>query len=125
MATIDAPQDTTRTFDVSLKERLNSLSQPQSLHGQDIFPLYRPPSKYTGELFGVEYLFWQSGIVLKTQGEELDKRIDEGFEDIDDWEDLNYSTLHDHSTVACPVEESDSDEDETEVSFLASYILPH
>ena len=65
-----------------------------------------------GELFGVDYLFQQSGIVLNTQGEELDKQIDEGFEDIDDREDLNYSTLHDP-------------EDETEVSFLASYILPH
>lgn len=72
-------------------------------------------------MFGVEYLFRQSGIVLNTQGEELDKQIDEGFEDIDDQEDLNYSTLHDpedDSTVACPVEESDSDEeDETEVQF--------
>ena len=89
-----------------------------------MLPLYRPPSKYTGELFGVEYLFRQSGIVLNTQGDELDKQIDEGFEDIDDTEDLDYTALdpEDHHTAACLVE-SDSEEDETEVYIQECIIL--
>ena len=84
-----------------------------------MLPLYRPPLKYTGELFGVEYLFRQSGIVINTQGEELDQQIDEGFEDIDDREDLSYTVAPDPEdyntqTAACLLE-SDSEEDETEV----------
>ena len=81
-----------------------------------MFPLYRPPSKYTGELFGVEYLFRQSGIVLNMQGEELDKQIDEGFEEIDIQDDLIYAAPLDpeeHDTAACPMDDSD---EETEVS---------
>jgi hypothetical protein len=84
--------------------------------------LYQPPSKYTGELFGVEYLFQQSGIVLNTQGEELDKQIDEGFVDIDDHEDLIYTAppdTEDNNTAACLLE-SDSGEDETEEESSAS-----
>ena len=111
LAAIDAPQQSMRTFDVHLQERLNSLSR--TLHGQAMLPLYQPPSKYTGELFGVEYLFRQSGIVLNTQGEELDRQIDEGFVDVDDREDLIYAALPDseeYNTAACP-SESDSEED--------------
>ena len=97
-AAIDTPRDTLRTFDVRLQEKLNSISQ--SLHGKDMLPLFQPPSKYTGELFGVEYLFNQSGDVLTTHGEELDREIDERFEDVtDDREDLEYSASLD--TYAC------------------------
>jgi hypothetical protein len=87
-----------------------------------MLPLYQPPSKYTGEIFGVEYLFRQSGIVLNTQGEELDKQIDEGFEDIDDHEDFVYTAppdTEDNNTAACLLE-SDSGEDETEEESSAS-----
>lgn len=44
-------------------------------------------SEYTGELFGVEYLYSQSGYTLSPKEEELDKEIDEGFDDMSE-EDL-------------------------------------
>ena len=122
LAAIDAPRETTRTFNVRLQERVNSLSQ--CLHGREMLPLYQPPSKYTGEIFGVEYLFRQSGIVLNTQGEELDKQIDEGFEDIDDHEDFVYTAppdTEDNNTAACLLE-SDSGEDETEVRIAKQHL---
>ena len=122
LAAIDAPRETTRTFNVRLQERVNSLSQ--CLHGREMLPLYQLPSKYTGEIFGVEYLFRQSGIVLNTRGEELDKQIDEGFEDIDDHEDLVYTAppdTEDNNTAACLLE-SDSGEDETEVRIAKQHL---
>ena len=110
---VNAPTYSTRTFDICLQDKLNSLSK--SLHGQAMFPLYRPPSRYTGELFGVEYLFQQSGIVLNTQGEELDKQIDEGFGEMTDEENLfDFAATLDsesHETAASPVERSDLDEE--------------
>ena len=39
-------------------------------------------SEYTGELFGVEYLYSQSGYALSPKEDELDKEIDEGFGDV-------------------------------------------
>lgn len=66
---------------------------------------------------------------MNTQGEEVDKQIDEGFQDIDDCEDLNYTPapdIEDHNTVACPVDESESDEeDETEVYVHVMYFSNH
>ena len=47
-----------------------------------MFPLYQPPAQYTWELFGVEYLYVQSGLRLCPR-EDLDREIDEGFEDVE------------------------------------------
>ena len=52
------------------------------------------------------YLF----IVLNIQGEELDQQIDEGFEDVDDREELDYIRPEDHQAAASLVE-SDSEEE--------------
>lgn len=62
--------------------RVNALSE--TVHGTPLLPLYRPPSQYTGEAFGVEYLYRQSGTVFKPR--DLDKEIDEGFEDLEEAE---------------------------------------
>ena len=48
-----------------------------------MFPLYQPPSKYTWELFGVEYLYKQSNLAFAPT-KDLDSEIDKGFEDVTD-----------------------------------------
>ena len=102
------------TFDTRLKDKVNALSQ--SIHGKAAFPLYNPPSQYTGELFGVEYLYDQAGFQLYTTEENLDKDIDEGFKDVED-EDAPIGSippfLDDPESVSiAPPEESDDEEEE-------------
>ena len=43
------------------------------------FTSHQLPSKYTGELVGVEYLYQQNWGTFATKSEDLDKEIDEGF----------------------------------------------
>ena len=107
-------KESLRTFDTRLKDKVNALSQ--SIHGKAAFPLYNPPSQYTGELFGVEYLYDQAGFQLYTTEENLDKDIDEGFEDVED-EDAPIGSippfLDDPESVSiAPPEESDNEEEE-------------
>ena len=80
LAAIDSPPNSLRTFDASLQDKVNALSQ--SILEKLVFPNYRLPAKYTGELFGVEYLYHQSGITFDP-GDDLDTQIDEGFVDLD------------------------------------------
>lgn len=47
-----------------------------------MFPTYQPPSPYTGELYGIEYLLGQSGVSLSPQ--DVDQEIDEGFEEMEE-----------------------------------------
>ena len=81
MSAMSAPKSNLRTFDSRLQAQVNALSQ--SIHRKDIVQLYRPPSQYTEELFGVEYLFHQSGALLQTTGEDLEHQIEEGLSNID------------------------------------------
>ena len=39
---------------------------------------------YTGKLFGVEYLYDQAGLRLNSSEDNLDREIDEGFEDVEE-----------------------------------------
>ena len=80
LAAVDSPPNSLRTFDVRLQDKVNALSQ--SILEKPVFPNYRPPAKYTGELFGVEYLYHQSGITFDP-GDDLNAQIDEGFVDLD------------------------------------------
>ena len=68
-----------RTFDLRLQEKVNSLGQ--TVLGQPVLPLYRPPAQYTGECFGVEYLYRQLCLELVSNPDDLSRDIDEGFED--------------------------------------------
>ena len=61
---------------VSLRQ-VNKLST--SVPGTPTFTSRQLPSKYTGELVGVEYLYQQSWGTFATKSEDLDKEIDEGF----------------------------------------------
>lgn len=110
-------EPTLRTFDTRLQSKVKALSQ--SINGRDILPLYQPPAKYTGELFGVEYLYNQCGTTFSPTDEEIDTQIDEGFEDIGDEYDHIASLEVDDGdpTLAPPLDESDSSEDGEEVGF--------
>ena len=59
-----------------------------------MFPNFQPPAKYTGEAFGILYLYRQSGRSLICKDEDLYQLIDEGFEDFTE-EDSN-------STITVP-----------------------
>ena len=71
-----------RSFDVCLIDKVNGLSQ--TLHGKSVVPKYIAPSVYTGELFGVEYLYDQPRLRLNSSEDNLDREIDKGFEDVED-----------------------------------------
>ena len=90
--------------------RLNALSE--AIHGTPMLPLYRPPSIYTGEAFGVEYLYQQSGKVFKPG--DLDKEIDEGFGDMDEADEFSLRLdVSDDPTIAV-APPSDGDNEETD-----------
>ena len=73
--------ETLRTFNSRLQSRVNQLNQ--SVFGEVVFSCYQPPSKYTGEQFGVRYLYHQTGRSFTSTGDQLDVQIDEGFADVD------------------------------------------
>ena len=114
-AAIQSSQDDAlRTFDIRLQDKVNTLSL--AIHRKAVFPLYTPPSRYTGELFGVEYLYDQAGLQMCPTEETIDKDIDEGFEDAEEDEFPSgvfpaFFDDVDDMTVASP-EESDEDEEE-------------
>ena len=80
-AALQHPHQTLHTFDIALQDRVNTLSR--SVMGTDVFPQYRPPAKYTGELYGVEYLYRQNGVKFDDIYDD-DKEIDDGFFDIEE-----------------------------------------
>ena len=70
-------------------------------------------SEYTGELFGVEYLYSQSGYTLSPKEEELDKEIDEGFGDVSEEDTVSQTTLmaSESDITVAPPDDSNSDSD--------------
>ena len=105
-----------RSFDVRLIDKVNGLSQ--TLHGKSLFSVYTAPSMYTGELFVVEYLYDQAGLRLNSSEDNLDREIDEGFQDVEEdelatgsipvlEEDPDYLSVY-------PPEESEEEEEEEE-----------
>ena len=84
-----------RTFDVALQQKvltdnniiirivnyftmlqIDSLSE--KVLGRPVLRTHNTPNKYSGELFGVQYLYAQSGEELP---EMIEEEVDEGFED--------------------------------------------
>ena len=57
--------------------QVNQLSE--SIFGKTVFSHYQPPSEYTGEQFGVQYLYQQTGRSFNTTEDQLDSQIDEGY----------------------------------------------
>ena len=66
-ATESSQAEVFRSFHTCLKDKVNGLSQ--ILHGRSAFPSHVPPSKHTGELFGVQYLYDQAGLPIFLRGE--------------------------------------------------------
>ena len=98
------------TFDISLQHHLNRLHM--SLRNEALLPKFTPPGVYTGERIGVEYLRSQSD-VLATK--DLEKEIDEAFEDfLGEPEDIQSQDIQD-ITLALPEESSESDSGTEEV----------
>lgn len=83
-----------------------------------MFPDYQPPAEYTGEAFGVGYLYQQTGKVLSdSKDDDLDKAIDEGFEDYCDCDPYALPLPHPDdsvslATVTPPDNTNESDEEE-------------
>ena len=71
-------------------------------------------SEYTSELFGVEYLYSQSGYTLSPKEEELDKEIDEGFGDIsvEDTAAMPSLLASESDVTIAPPDDPDSDGDD-------------
>lgn len=130
-AALDAPTENLRTFDTRLQQKVVQLhacrgfvdsnlpktSQVNDLSvtilGKKVFPHYRPLPKYTGELFGVEYLFAQTGMTFKPDVD-IEQEIDEGFGDSDQeligGFDLDLADAED-ATVAVPMDDSASEDE--------------
>ena len=116
VAAIESPEGNLRTFDSRLQEKINSLSS--NIYGTKVFPLYQPPSKYTGELFGVEYLYEQSNLAF-APAKDLDSEIDEGFEDVTDVTIATVDQSEHLITVPPPDDDENDTDDENEVRFDA------
>lgn len=88
------------------------------------FPnIYQPPSAYTGELFGVEYFYHQTGLLFTTtDNDQLDAQIDEGFGDVDELVDdqtlLRPSVGEDPITVAPPADHESEEEEEVKYTHV-------
>ena len=94
--------------------KINDLSN--QLYGEKLLPYHKPPAKYTGELFGIQYLYQQSLPELPHTDElsndadlEDEDEVDEGLGD----ESLIFPPLsfsEDISTFSSPMEDSEHNE---------------
>lgn len=75
-AAISARPSNLRTFDVEAQMKLHELSV--ELLGRPVDPHFCPPSKYTGELFGIEYLYAETGIC--PDDDDIDRLVENGIE---------------------------------------------
>ena len=90
---------------MSLQHHLNGLHI--SLRNEAFLPNFTPPGIYTGELVGIEYLRSQSDVLANT---DLEKEIDEVFEDYQSEEDaVDEPLIIQDLTLALPEESSESD----------------
>ena len=95
--------------------QVNELSS--IITGKKVLPNFQPSAVYTGELFGVEYLYAQMGATFMPASEEdLVTQIDEGFGDIE--EELAEES---NSYDAIPSLPSDSESDD-EVSISIAIV---
>ena len=94
--------------------QVNQLSQ--SVLGEAVFPNFRQPSQFTGEHFGVRYLYNQTGRNFTATADQLDTQIDEGFGDVDELEESSsvVTTMDqdEHLVTVAPPADLESDEDE-------------
>ncbi|EFX67652.1 hypothetical protein DAPPUDRAFT_330831 [Daphnia pulex] len=82
IAAIDSPESNIRSFDPKLRLKLKCLRSAVLDKSTDID--FHPLAAYTGELFGIEYLYSEMGSNL-TLGVNIDIEIEEGLNDDDDF----------------------------------------
>lgn len=100
-----------------INSKVNALTR--EIFSHDALPYHQPPVEYTGEKFGVEYLYHQSGIQLslpsKQDEQEEDDMIDEGIGDecmyLPTSQDAGNGFSEDVSTFAPVYAESEDDEE--------------
>ena len=125
-AAVQSPTtETLRTFNLRLMSRVNQLNQ--SVFGEVVFSRYQPPLPYTGEQFGVHYLYHQTGRSFTTTGDQLDVQIDEGFADFDDMDQpAAIAPILDQDehliTVAPPVDPESEEEEEEIIMYMYIYM---
>ena len=114
------------SFDGKLQQIANSLSQ--GVFGSKLTPLHQPPSKYTGEAIGVQYLYNQSGLTLCTDPLQLHNKIDEGVDEVkldpgheDGMEEERQVELND---VAVRSDDSSDDDKEDSEEVNSHYNCP-
>lgn len=98
------------------------------IHGKKTLDNFVPSSSYTGELFGVAYLFSQSNLQFP-YGDQLDVEIDEGFGDCDEdsIDDSNHPLSVDtDATISPPTDEESSGDEVSCMPFtVKQFIKPH
>ena len=116
---------TLRTFNSRLQSRVNQLNQ--SVFGEVVFSHYQPLSKYTGEQFGVRYLYHQTGRSFTSTGDQLDAQIDKGFADVDDVDQPAVTTpvvdQDEHLITVAPPEDPESEKEEEVLYMYYTNIL--
>ncbi|XP_062250347.1 uncharacterized protein LOC133959246 [Platichthys flesus] len=94
VAALSTGQSPLRSYSSDLVQALNN--NYQKLFGRKVVPQFCPPSRYTGELIGMQYLFRQTGqalqdmhpdseeaaTLIEQHDVEDDMELDEGFADI-------------------------------------------
>ncbi len=108
-----------RSFDISLKHRLNELST--SLRNEPALPSFCTPPACTPELIGMSYLRSQNGD-LPGDVQELDREIDEAFGDFEmEEEEEDANVLEMDETVAMLEDSSDSGNEVINLILSALY----
>lgn len=79
---IDCPDNKLRSFDQKLRLKVKSVGSTVLQESSD--PFYPPPAVYTGERFGIEYLYSEVGSNAPSLGTNIDLEIEEGLDDDDD-----------------------------------------
>ena len=88
-----------------------------------MFQNFQPPGNYTGEVFGVLYLYQQTGRILVRKDQDLDSLIDEGFEVFTEDESPAAPTSTPETgdpTVVAPATDENSDDEEVIVNHFFS-----
>ena len=92
--------------------------------GKKVLPNFQPSAECTGELFGVEYLYAQSGVTFIPSEEDLLTDIDEGFGDID--EEITDTEISSNDvTVALPSASDSESEDEVSLFVHTMHTIHH
>ena len=87
--------------------------------GNTILSGFHPPAKYSNELFGVEYLYSQTG---DTFTPDVDKEVETGIEGLSQQDEGFFESSLDTDTCALPSDDNEEDDDQEEEVRLMNSI---